>query len=82
MKQGPAEVVQSAQAVAGQGEAVPAAGGSVDYGLREGDSPGLAGEAADDLAAAAAIAEGTLDDVGVLHALVVLDRETPGFGGR
>ena len=42
---------------------------------------GLAGESADDLDAAAGLAEGALDEVGVAHALVVLDREAQ-VGGQ
>jgi hypothetical protein len=60
-EQGPAQVVQEPEAVGGHGQAAPAAGGPVEDGPYEGEAAGLAGEAADDLGAAAGLAEGPLD---------------------
>src|ERR1035441_5906333 len=69
-----AEVLQLAGAVAGGGQAAPAAGGPVQDGPDEVEAAGLAGEPADDLDAAAGLAEGPLD-VGVPDPLVMLGRE-------
>jgi hypothetical protein len=60
-EQRPAQVLQEAQAVAGHGQAAPAAGGAVQHGPGQGEAAGLAGQAADDLGAAAGLAEGPLD---------------------
>ena len=56
-----AQVLQQAQAVAGHGQAAPAAGGPVQDGPDQGQAGGLAGKPADDLGAAAGLAEGPLD---------------------
>src|SRR5260370_22026197 len=48
-EQGPAQVLQQAQAVGGHGQAAPAAGGQVQDGPDQGEAAGLAGEPADDL---------------------------------
>jgi len=71
VEQRAAQVLQVAQAVAGHGQAAPAAGGAIENGPHEGEAGGLAGEAADDLGAAAGLAEGPLDEVGVPDAMVV-----------
>ena len=55
-EQGPAQVLQQAQAVGGHGQAAPAAGGAVEDGPHEGEAAGLAGEPADDLDPAAGLA--------------------------
>src|SRR5579871_4401978 len=48
LEEGAAEVVQVALAVAGGGEAAPAAGGAVQDGPDQGEAAGFAGEPADD----------------------------------
>src|SRR6185312_11244517 len=55
-----AQVLQQPQAVAGHGQPAPAAGGPVQHGPDQGQAGGLAGEPADDLGAAAGLAEGPL----------------------
>jgi hypothetical protein len=60
VEQRAAQVLQP-QAVAGHGQAAPAAGGAVQHGPDQGQAGGLAGEPADDLGAAAGLAEGPLD---------------------
>ena len=49
VEQRAAQVLQVAQAVAGHGQAAPAAGGAVLHGPDQGQAAGLAGEPADDL---------------------------------
>ena len=56
-----AEVLELAGAVAGGGQAAPAAGGAVQDGPDEVEAAGFAGQAADDLDAAAGLAEGPFD---------------------
>ena len=56
-----AQVLEQPQAVAGHGQAAPAAGGPVQDGPDQGQAGGLAGQAADDLGPAAGLAEGPLD---------------------
>jgi hypothetical protein len=60
-EQGAAQVLKQAQAAGGHGQAAPAAGGAVQEGPDQGEAGGLAGEPADDLGAAAGLAEGPLD---------------------
>src|SRR5689334_5082088 len=81
VEQGPAQVLQQAQAVGGHGQAAPAAGSAVQDGPDQGQAGGLAGEPADDLGAAAGLAEGPLDEVRVPDAVVVLSGE-PQVGGQ
>ena len=81
VEQRAAQVLQQADAVAGHGQAAPAAGGPVQDGPDQGEAAGLAGEAADDLDPAAGLAEGPLDEVGVPDAVVVLSGE-PQVGGQ
>src|SRR5579863_10105889 len=76
-----AEILQVTQAVAGHGQAAPAAGGAVEDCPHEGEAARLAGEPANDLGAAAGLAEGPLDEVGVPDAVVVLSGE-PQVGGQ
>jgi hypothetical protein len=61
VEQGAAQVLQQPEAVAGHGQAAPAAGGAVQHGPDQGEAAGLAGEAAGDLGPAAGLAEGPLD---------------------
>ena len=61
VEQGAAQVLQEPEVVAGHGQAAPAAGGPVQDGPEQGQAGGLAGEPADDLGAAAGLAEGALD---------------------
>src|SRR5450755_3355537 len=70
-----AEVLELAGAVAGGGQAAPAAGGPVQDGPDEVEAAGLPREPADDLDAAAGFAEGALDEVGVPDPLVMLGGE-------
>src|SRR5450631_4284961 len=70
-----AEVLELAGAVAGGGQAAPAAGGAVQDGPDEVEAAGLAGEPADDLDPAAGFAEGPFDEVGVPDPLVMLGGE-------
>jgi hypothetical protein len=56
-----AEVLELAGAVAGGGQAAPAAGGAVQDGPDEVEAAGFAGEPADDFDAAAGLAEGPFD---------------------
>src|SRR6266699_4842491 len=81
VEQRAAQVLQQPEAVAGHGEAAPAAGGAVQDGPDQGQAAGLAGQAADDLGAAAGLAEGPLDEVRVPDAVVVLSGE-PQVGGQ
>src|SRR5215468_11572594 len=76
-----AQVLQEPQAIWGHGQAAPAAGGPVEHGPDQGEAAGLAGQPADDLDAAAGLAEGSLDEVGMPDALVVVRRE-PQVGGQ
>ena len=80
-EQGAAQVLEQAQAVGRHGQAAPAAGGAVQHGPEQAQAGGLAGEAADDLGAAAGLAEGALDEVGVPDPVVVL-RWEPQVGGQ
>src|SRR5215468_9351732 len=75
------QVLQEPQAIWGHGQAAPAAGGPVEHGPDQGEAAGLAGQPADDLDAAAGLAEGSLDEVGMPDALVVVRRE-PQVGGQ
>src|SRR5712691_12979823 len=75
------QVLELAQPGGGHGEAAPAAGGPVEDGPDQGEAAGLAGEPADDLDPAAGLAEGSLDEVGVPDAVVVLGGE-PQVGGQ
>ena len=59
-EQGAAQVLEQAQAIGRHGQAAPAAGGAVQHGPDQAEATGLAGEAADDLGAAAGLAEGPL----------------------
>ena len=61
VEQRAAQVLQQPEPVAGHGQAAPAAGGPVQDGPEQGQAGGLAGEPADDLGAAAGLAEGALD---------------------
>jgi hypothetical protein len=61
VEQGAAQVLQQPEPVAGHGQAAPAAGSTVQHGPEQGEAGGLAGEPADDLGAAAGLAEGPLD---------------------
>lgn len=79
--QGTAQVLEQTEAIAGHGQAAPAAGGPVEDGPDQGEAGGLAGQAADDLGAAAGLAEGPLDEVGMPDAVVVLSGE-PQVGGQ
>ena len=81
VEQRAAQVLQQPQAVAGHGQAAPAAGGAVQDGPDQGEAAGLAGEPADDLGAAAGLAEGPLDEVGMPDPVVVLGGE-PQVGGE
>jgi len=81
VEQGAAQVLQEAQAVAGHGQAAPASGGPVQDGPDQGEAGGLAGEPADHLGAAAGLAEGRLDEVGVPDPVMVLSGE-PQLGGE
>jgi hypothetical protein len=56
-----AKVVQQAGSGGGDGDAAPAAGGPVEHGPDQAGAAGLAGEPADDLDAAAGLAEGAFD---------------------
>jgi hypothetical protein len=47
----------------------------VEHGPRDADAAGFAGEAADNLCAAADFAEGAFDEVGVSDAVMMLGRE-------
>src|SRR5262245_44440634 len=76
-----AQVLQEPQAIWGHGQAAPAAGGPVEHGPDQGEAAGLAGQPADDLDPAAGLAEGSLDEVGMPDALVVVRRE-PQVGGQ
>jgi hypothetical protein len=58
VQQRAAQVLQQPEAVGGHGQAAPAAGGPVQDGPDQGEAGGLAGEPADDLGAAAGLAEG------------------------
>src|SRR5215475_7184734 len=75
------QVLQEPQAIWGHGQAASAAGGPVEHGPDQGEAAGLAGQPADDLDAAAGLAEGSLDEVGMPDALVVVRRE-PQVGGQ
>src|SRR5262252_2229598 len=81
VEQGAAQVLEQPEPVAGHGQAAPAAGGPVQDGPDQGETAGLAGQAADDLGAAAGLAEGPLDEVGMPDAVVVLGGE-PQVGGQ
>jgi hypothetical protein len=81
VEQGPAQVLQQPQAVAGHGQAAPSAGGPVEHGPDQGEAAGLAGEPTDDLGAASSLAEGALDEVRVADAVVVLGGEAQ-VGGQ
>src|ERR1700750_3183467 len=81
VEQGAAQVLQQPEAVAGHGQAAPAAGGAVQDGPDQGEAGGLAGTPADDLGAAAGLAEGPLDEVRVPDPVVVLGGE-PQVGGQ
>ena len=61
VEQRAAQVLQQAEAVAGHGQAAPAAGGAVQDCPDEVEAAGLARQAADDLDAAACLAEGAFD---------------------
>src|SRR2546430_17739049 len=80
VEQRAAQVLQQPEAVAGHGQAAPAAGGPVQDGPDQGEAAGLAGEPADDLGAAAGLAEGPLDEVGVAGSGLVVGGGTPGGG--
>src|SRR3954462_10812376 len=77
-----AKVVQQPGSGSGDGEAAPAAGGSVQDRPDQAGAAGLAGEPADDLDAAAGFAEGSFDEVGVPDAVPVLAREPQVYGQR
>src|SRR2546430_4950999 len=81
VEQRAAQVLQQPEAVAGHGQAAPAAGCPVEDGPDQGEAAGLAGEPADDLGAAAGLAEGAFDEVGVADPVVVLGGE-PQVGGQ
>ena len=70
-----AQVLQQPEAVAGHGQAAPAAGGAVQHGPDQAQAGGLAGEPADDLGAAAGLAEGPLDEVGMPDPVMMLSGE-------
>jgi hypothetical protein len=76
-----AQVLQQPQPVGRHGQAAPAAGGTIQHGLDQGQAAGLAGEPTDDPGAAAGLAEGPLDEVRMPGAVVVLSGE-PQVGGR
>ncbi len=77
-----AQVLQQPGSGGGDGEAAPAAGGPVENRPHETDAAGLAGQPADDLGAAAGLAEGAFDEVGVADARPVLTGETQVHGQR
>ena len=81
VEHGAAQVLEQPRAVAGQGQAAPAAGGAVQDGPDQGEAGGLAGQPADDLGAAAGLAEGPLDKVRMPDPVVVLSGE-PQVGGQ
>ena len=80
-EQGPAQVLQQAQAIGGHGQAAPAAGGPVEHGPDQGEAAGLAGQPADDLDPAAGLSERSFDEVGVPDAVVMLGGEAQ-VGGQ
>ncbi len=82
VEQGSAQVVQEAEPGGGHGESAPTAGGPIEHGPHEGQAAGLAGQPADDLGAAAGLAEGALDEVGVPDPGVVLGEEAQTGGER
>jgi hypothetical protein len=59
VEQGAAQVLEQPQAVAGHGQTQPAAGGAVKDGPDQGQAGGLAEQPADELGAAAGLAEGS-----------------------
>src|SRR4029077_18703114 len=81
IEQRSAQVLQQPEAVAGHGQPAPAPGGPVQDRPHQGEAGGLAGEAADDLGAAAGLTEGPLDEVRMPDARVVLSGE-PQVGGQ
>ena len=82
VEQLPAQILEQPGSGGGDGEAAPAAGGSVEHGPDQGHAAGLAGEPADDLDPAAGLAEGAFDEVGVPDAVPVLAREAQVRGQR
>ncbi len=70
-----AEILELAQPGGGHREPAPAAAGPVEHGEHQAQAGRLAGEPPDDLDASAGFAERPLDEVGVLDAAVVLERE-------
>src|SRR2546430_17494690 len=66
-----AKVLQEPGSGRGDGEAPPAAGGTVQDGPDQTGAAGLAGEPADDFGSAAGFAEGAFDEVGVADAWAV-----------
>jgi hypothetical protein len=71
----PAQVLEAAQGGGGHGEPAPALGGPVEHGPNRRQAGLLAGGPADPLDAAAGLAEGPLDQVGVADPLPVLAGE-------
>jgi hypothetical protein len=76
-----AQVLEQPESVAAYGQAAPTSGAAVQYGPGQGEAAGLAGEPADDLGAAAGLAEGALDEAGVPDTVLRLLRE-PQIGGQ
>src|SRR6266699_3617097 len=81
VEQRAAQVLQQPEPVGGHGQAAPAAGGTVQDGPDQAQAGGLAGQAADDLGAAAGLAEGPLDEVRMPDPVVVPGGE-PQVGGQ
>jgi hypothetical protein len=71
----PAQVLEAAQGGGGQGEPAPALGGPVEHGPDRRQAGLLAGKPADHLDAAAGLADGPLDQIGVADPLPVLAGE-------